>query len=408
MSAAPPAVGDDRLWTPSFVALSLANLCVSFTFYVLVATLAGYAVNAYSAGQAQAGLVSSIFFIGAMLARLVAGRVLTAYGARRVVVWSLVALGLTCVAYLFPSTMASMLAVRTLHGIAYGFAATALASAVMADVPGARRGEGSGWFTTGMAVATGAAPFVGMTLARGPGGQQSVFLVTILACLVALGAALGVVRSIPAVVQAEPGRDGLPAGREPSAGRVLAGLVDRRALPIGAVVGLCAFPFAAILAFLASHAEHSGLQGPASTYFLVYAAVILVSRPAAGVAQDRLGDVAVVVPVISSLVLGSVVTALATTPLALLCGAALLGLGYGTLTSVGQAIAVAAVGREHIGLGVSSYFLLVEVGTGLGPVLLGSLVDPLGYAGMFVAAAGFAVLGLLLYLTLARPVVRRR
>ncbi len=388
MSAAPPAVGDDRLWTPSFVALSLANLCVSFTFYVLVATLAGYAVTAYSTGQAQAGPVSSIFFIGAMLARLVAGRVLTAYGARRVVVWSLVALGLTCVAYLFPSTMASMLVVRTVHGIAYGLAATALASAVMADVPAARRGEGSGWFTAGMAVATGVAPFVGMTLARGRGGQQAVFVVTVGCCLVAIGAALSVVRSIP--------------GRSAAGGVTFGGFVETRALPIGAVVGLCALPFAAILAFLASHAERTGLQGPASAYFLVYAAVILVSRPAAGLAQDRRGDAVVVVPVVSSLVVGSVVTGVASTPVLLLLGAALLGLGYGTLTSVGQAIAVAAVGRERIGLGVSSYFLLVEVGTGLGPVVLGLLVDPLGYAGTFVVGSGFAALALVLYLTVAR------
>lgn len=394
MTGAPDVA--DRLWTAPFLALTLANLCVSVTFYVLVATLAGYATAAYGANPAQAGLVSSVFFVGAMLARLVAGRVLTSRGIRPVVLGSLAALLATCLAYLLPHAMPTMLLVRVLHGIAYGFAATALASAAMRAVPPARRGEGSGWFTAGMALATGIAPFVGMTLARGGGGQGAVFAVTIGCCVVALAAAALVAGSLPARPPA-----GAPAGTAVRRSRV-GGLVDRRALPVGAVVGLCAVPFAAILAFLSSYAAQVGLPEAASAYFLVYAGVILVSRPAAGIVQDRRGDEVVVVPIVLALALGSLLTGLAATGPVLLLAAGLLGLGYGTLTSVGQAIAVARVARERVGLGVSSYFLLVEVGTGLGPVVLGLLVEPVGYPGTFAAGAAFALAALVLYLAVVR------
>ncbi len=386
--------GKPQLWTPLFVLLTVANLCVSFTFYVLVATLSRFAVLAYDASPAEAGLVSSIFFLGAMVARLFAGRALVALGIRTVLVASLLALLVTCLAYFLTTAMASMLLIRVLHGIAYGFSATALASAVMTRVPASRRGEGSGWFTSGMALATGVAPFVGMLLAGGPAGQDAVFAVTIGCCIVALTATLAVVKTVPTGgVRQDSAR------RPPDRTR---GLIEARALPIGAVVGLCALPFAAILAFLGSYAVERGLEGVASTYFLVYAGVILVSRPVAGVVQDRHGDDVVTIPLIVSLALGSVLTGLAPGPVWLLVAGALLGLGYGTLTSVGQAIAVTAVGPERVGLGVSSYFLLVEVGTGLGPVVLGLLAGPIGYGGMFVAGAGVTVLALIAYLALVR------
>ncbi len=49
--------------------------------------------------------------------------------------------------------------------------------------------------------------------------------------------------------------------------------------------------------------------------------------------------------------------------------------------------------------GVSmSFFLLVDAGTGIAPVILGALVDPLGYRQMMLVAAGFGGLALVIYL----------
>jgi hypothetical protein len=50
-----------------------------------------------------------------------------------------------------------------------------------------------------------------------------------------------------------------------------------------------------------------------------------------------------------------------------------------------------------VGLATSTFFLSMDVGVALGPVLLGALVPALGYRGMYVTAAGVVVLGLVYY-----------
>lgn len=382
------------LWTRSFVLLTIANFGVFVTFYMLAATLAAYAVLAYGASPAEAGLVSSIFFIGGTAGRFLVGRMLVRLGSRIMVLGSTAWLLASCLLYLVPSTMTSMLAVRVLHGVGFGFSATALASTVMAAVPATRRGEGSGWFTAGMAIATGLAPSVGMWLARSSAGQHGVFVLSVVCAGLALVCPLLVARDLP------------PRPPRPAAGAVghsgWASLIERHTIPIGLVVGLCAFPFSTILAFLNPYAAQQGLSEAATLYFLAYAAVILVSRPVAGMVQDRLGDDVVAVPIMIALALGAVLTAMAPNGVVLVLAGGLLGLGYGTLTSVGQAFAVGRTSPERVGVGVATYFLFVDLGTGLGPYLLGTLVPGQGYGRTFIVGAGFALAGLAAYLSWAR------
>ncbi|PID96248.1 MAG: hypothetical protein CSA84_05385 [Actinomycetales bacterium] len=395
MTAAGPRVRPP-LWTRSFVLLTLANLGVFVTFYMLAATLAGYAVIAYGASPSEAGLVSSIFFIGGTIGRFVVGRALARLGSRVVVLGSTAWLLATCLLYLLPSTLTSMLVIRVLHGIGFGFAATALASTVMGAVPATRRGEGSGWFTAGMAVATGLAPAVGLWLLRTPLGQSGVFMVTAACAAVAVLTPLLVRRDLPGRIRR--GTD------DPPHESGLASLLEWRTMPIGLAVGFCAFPFSTILAFLNPYAVEHGLTDAAAFYFLAYAVVIVVSRPVAGLVQDRYGDDIVTVPVMLSLAAGTVLTAVAPNGTVLVLAGGLLGLGYGTLTSVGQAIAVGRAGAARVGVGVATYFLLVDLGTGLGPFTLGALVPSLGYTGTFLVGAAFVGLGLTAYLLVARRV----
>ena len=81
----------------------------------------------------------------------------------------------------------------------------------------------------------------------------------------------------------------------------------------------------------------------------------------------------VLVPALVLLVAGVSVTALAGHGFVLLVGAALLGAGYGTLISAGQAFAIGRVPRGQAGVAVASFFLVVDAGTGLGPALLETL-----------------------------------
>lgn len=379
--------GVGKLWNLPFTLLTTANFGLSMAFFALMATMATEAITSFHASNTAAGLVNSVFVLGAMSARFVAGRAIELKGYRMVMLVALTLHLVAIAAYLLAVSLPITLIVRTAHGVGFGLAQTAVGGTVMAAVPPQRRGEGSGWFTIGMSLATGLAPFLAMILSRTSSGQTAVYAMCIAVAVVSLGCAVIATRHLPrhlGVVQAK-------LRPHPVS---LAGFVDARAFPIATVVALCAFTFASVLTFMDGFAKSVSLQGAAAWYFVV-------SRPVAGIIQDRYGDNVVVIPLIFSLVVGMLFTAYATNAATLLTGAVLLGLGYGTVLSAGQAIAVSQVGADRAGLAVASYFLLVDFGTGIAPAIMGTLVDPLGYRHMMTVAAGVGALAFLLYLTQA-------
>ena len=62
-----------KLWTKDFVMVSLSNFLLFISFYMLMVTLAVYSINKFHASQSEAGLASSIFVLGAVLVRPIAG-----------------------------------------------------------------------------------------------------------------------------------------------------------------------------------------------------------------------------------------------------------------------------------------------------------------------------------------------
>ncbi|MNN35296.1 major facilitator superfamily transporter [compost metagenome] len=83
-----------------------------------------------------------------------------------------------------------------------------------------------------------------------------------------------------------------------------------------------------------------------------------------------------------------------------LTAAALIGLGYGNFQSCSQALAVRSIPRHRMGLANSTYFILLDLGLGLGPFALGYLVPGLGYRGLYLALVGVIVVGIAVYYVL--------
>lgn len=86
----------------------------------------------------------------------------------------------------------------------------------------------------------------------------------------------------------------------------------------------------------------------------------------------------------------------------LLLSAALVGFGIGVIQSSDLAIAVKKSPPERISYVNSTFYVLIDCGTGIGPFVLGFLIPVLGYRGMYLAMAGVTLLFCLLYLLISR------
>jgi predicted MFS family arabinose efflux permease len=176
--------------------------------------------------------------------------------------------------------------------------------------------------------------------------------------------------------------------------------VEPRSVPIALVIMTAALCYAGVQSFISFYAKEIDQVAASTLYFLVYALVSLVSRPLSGKIFDSKGESAVVYPAIFFLGCSQLVLSIASGPWLVLLSGALLALGYGNLLSICQALAVKLAPRRRFGQATSTYFILLDLGIGLGPSCLGLLVPFVGYSGMFMVTTvvGFAVYPLYYFL----------
>lgn len=376
-----------RLWTRDFVLAFGVNLAMSLTFYLLMTSMAGYAIERFGAGETVAGLASSAYIIGALIARIFAGKFLDFVGRKRMTLISLVVFVLAGVAYIPLADVWSVIAVRFIHGLAFGAGNTAVQASVQMLIPQARRAEGTGYFGTSTSLATAVGPFLAVYLAQ-HFGWSAIFWAS--AAFSVFGLVLALFIRLP---------ERTPSADEQAAKWQLkpSSILDYRALRISAIMLLAGLAYSNVLAFLTSWATELGVPEAASWFFILFAVVMLVSRLFVGRIQDRRGDNVVMYPIFFLFALSFVIIALAQRGWVIVLAAVPMGLGFGSLFPCTQAIAVNVTSRERIGLAISTFFIMLDLGTGLGPVLLGSIVPVLGMQGLYLTCAGLVVLAGVVY-----------
>ena len=366
----------EKLWSRGFLVALAVGFCISCVFYMLITIMALYAAQEFDAGDAAAGLASSAFVIGAVGARLVAGAAADRFGRRRVLRIALVVFTLAAGAYFAADSLGTLIAVRVVHGMSFGTAHTAVSAIAQSLIPSSRRAEGTGYFGASSTLATAVGPLIAVLLLRSAGG------------VLALGGVL---------LMRVPRSEADPASGTRHRPRRLGALLEPRAIPIALFMLTVGIAYSGVLAFLNSYAEQLDLTSAAAVFFLVYSVVVLALRLPIGRLQDRRGDNVVLYPAIVAFAAGLMVLALAQTGLSFLVAAALMGAGWGTILSGGQAIAVASAPIQNVGNVIATFFVVLDAGVGLGPIALGLLAGATDYRTMYVLLAALTLVSAVVY-----------
>ena len=368
-----------RLWNKDFtVALSI-SVFLGFVFYLLVTAMVGYAVQRFAAGEAEAGLASTAFVLGSVLTRPLAGKLLDVVGRRRMLTLSLVLAATVSLAYFFVDTLWLFILSRLVHGMLFGMGHTALNAAAQDLIPPARRSEGSGYFAASMTLASALGPLIAIASVD-RFGYPTLFGISLAFSLVAL-LGLPFLRLPERRLTAQQLRTALsPSPRT---------LIDLEGLRMGVVILLNGAAYSAVLAFLATHAAQAdGTSGSASPlYFMSFAVSSLVARLSIGRVQDQQGDNVVLGPLLASFAASCLIVAFWPTPWGLVIAGLLAGFGYGSLITCAMAIAVRTAGLARVGLVTSTYLLCMDVGLGLGAIVLGAAAAAWGYGVLYVLCA---------------------
>ncbi|MFS0577094.1 MFS transporter [Sporosarcina sp. 179-K 3D1 HS] len=375
----------EKLWTKDFIIISIVNFVLMLSMYLLLVTMATYATERYGASASTAGLVASIFILGAMVGRLYGGSQIVKLGSKKMLIFGIAFFVLITVFYFIPGNIYFLIAIRFLHGVGVGVATTATGTMIAQVIPPSRSGEGIGYFSLSAVLSTAVGPLIGLLLID-LAGYTSIFIFSL-----AMGA-VSLLISLP--VRAPQIRYKQQAEKK---GFAWANFFEPAALPISIVMLVIGLAYSGILSFVTAYAQELNLVKAGSFYFLVYAIMISLSRPFTGKLMDAKGGNSVAYPALALFALGMWVLSQADSTFAFLVAAAVIGLGYGNFQSCSQALAIKVTPPHRMGLANSTYFICLDLGLGLGPFLLGYLVPAFGYSGLYGSLVGVIVVGILVY-----------
>lgn len=365
-----------RLWTAGFVLDTLINLGIYIIYYMLMVVIAVEALN-MGASVAEAGLATGIYIVGVLLARLLAGRYIELVGRKSMLYKGIGFYLLTTVLYFSFDSMTNLYIVRLLNGIGYGVAATATGTIIAGVIPKERRGEGVNYFALSLSLAAGVGPLLGMLL------QEHFSFVTIVdLCVVILLACLLATVFLD-VEEVELSEEKLAELKEFR----LDNFVEPRVFAISLVAFFMGICYSGVLSFLGAYTAELNLAGAGPIFFVVYAIVITIIRPFAGVMFDRKGEDFVMYPCYVALFIGLMLLSMATGNVLMILASIFIGLGYGTFMSNGQAICVKLTPAYRSGIAVSTYFIMLDVGLGFGPYFLGEFKEVIGFSGIYAVTA---------------------
>lgn len=376
-----------KLWTKDYLILAFVNFFVALNYYLLIVVMSVFAMDHFASSPSQAGFASSIFVIGTLFARLFSGSAIERIGRRKLLYVGLfLSLALT-LGYFAIESILSLFVIRFLHGAAYGVSSTALGTIVASIIPKERCGEGIGYFNLSFTCAAAIGPLLGMFLSQ-DGDFSVIFLACALSALFSLGATFFLF--VPELaLTAEYLKE--------MRGLKLKNFFERKAVPISIVCAVLYFSYSGILSFLSAYVKEIGLWQAGSFFFLIFAFVVLCSRPFVSRRFDTKGENTVMYPGIFLFVIGLLTLSQAYHSFTLLLAAVLIGLGFGVVQSCGQAITVKVTPPHRLSLANSTYFIFIDVFIGLGPFITGLIISFTGYRGMYICAAIVAFFCLFLY-----------
>ncbi|WP_409294675.1 MFS transporter [Peribacillus sp. SCS-26] len=376
-----------RLWTKDFIVVSTVNFILTLIFYLLMVTIAVFAVERFAASTSEAGLVTGIFIIGTLFGRLFIGRIIDVIGRRRTLFIGLIFFTLTTLLYFVDLGVAFLMLNRLVHGFALGMASTATGTIVAQIIPAKRKGEGIGYYSMSATLATAIGPFIGLYMS-----QHTSFSVIFSFCT-----ALGVLSLVIALFVKVPALHTDPGIRK-AKGFSLASFVEPKALPIAVITLAVAFCYSSVLSFINFYAIEINLVETASFFFIVYSIAVLASRPFTGRIMDTRGANFVMYPAFILFAAGMLLLSQAGSSFTLLTAGALIGLGFGNMQSTTQAVAIKVTEPHRMGLATSTFFIFLDAGLGFGPYILGLIIPHTGYHLLYaMMAAAIAAGGALYY-----------
>lgn len=384
--------------TPSFCYILAANFLLYFAFYLILPILPFYLEEEFMVGKSMIGFVLSCYTLAALCIRPFAGYFLDTFARRPLYLVAYFIFAAIFAGYMFATVLTLFIALRVVHGLAFGMVTVAGNTILIDILPSSRRGEGVGYYGLANNIAMSFGPMIGLFMHESV-TYDVIFLCALLSC------GLGILMAYMVKTPYKP-----PVKREPIS-------LDRFFLVKGTLAGvsllLLSIPYGMTTTYVAMYADEIGIDVNSGLYFTFMAIGLAVSRLFSGRQVDK-GRVTLVISLgmylaaISFFLLAALKSLMAWNHVFtsyLYIGIALSqGVAFGTMFPAFNTLFVNLAPNNQRGTATSTYLTSWDVGIGIGLMVGGSIAQRLGgfeYAYLFGAC--LTVISTLFFLFKAGP-----
>ncbi|WP_338025806.1 MFS transporter [Clostridium rhizosphaerae] len=177
-------------------------------------------------------------------------------------------------------------------------------------------------------------------------------------------------------------------------------MFDKNAAPFALATFILACAYSGVSAFLSLYAKNIGMVETASTFFIIYAVFVLISRPFTGRWSDKFGSKAIIYPCLIIFAVGMLLLSQTRFSGMMLLAGAFIGIGYGSVTPVFQTQTISSVESHRVGIANSLFFNSMDAGMAIGAFILGIAANTLGYRSVYVFGVVLIAVTALLYFVL--------
>jgi MFS family permease len=385
----PADAPQERLLNRPFVLLGVANLAYFTSVGVAIYALPLFTTGPVGSDEAGAGLAFGAFGITALLFRPFAGRLSDRRGRLPLMLFGALLAGLGMLLLPLVDSLAAVVAIRLLQGIAEA-AFFVAGFALLADIaPPTRMGEALSYNSLGLYIGLGLGPPLGEFLLERWGYDATW-----------IGAAvLAVLSAMLTFAILEPERTTTDDGH--------GALIHRPGIPISLGFFASLAAMGGFLAFASLHAAEIGMRNT-SLAMVVYGSVVIVCRVVFAKVPDRLPSLPLAAASLVAMGTGLLIAAVIQTAAGLLVGVVVLAIGvtFSTPAFFSAIFATASPSERGAAAGTASAF--IDLALGFGPIALGVVASAYGIPWAMAAGAGAAFAGAVWTASLARraPTVR--
>lgn len=252
---------------------------------------------------------------------------------------------------------------RIVNGIGYACCSVCMSTWMSNLLPEDKIGSGMGIYGTMNALGMAVAPAIGVSLYQKLGYRPAFVAAALFSAAIAV------------IIQFVQNK-GEPSAASAGVHKKLE-LIDVKVIPIAVIIMLFSIPYCATQSFLVTYIDARNLPVTVSLFFPLYAAILLLLRLTMRNLFDKKPFSFFIVLSSASAFLSISVLAVMRHNFSMFFAAVFMAGGYGIMCSVCQSTAILLAGKEKRGLANSTYYIGLDLGMALGPIIGGLLYEHL-------------------------------